>query len=141
LEVYASPSTSEGHHVYLISAAMTPRSITLKAPNGKEWEQPTGLFINNEFAESTNPENVITSIDPATEKEIATIQAATAEDIDRAVKAAKKALKSPEWKLLPNTDRGRLMVKLADLMEQNHELLATIDAWDNGKSNITRGWC
>ena len=51
---------------------MTPRSITLKAPNGREWEQPTGLFINNEFVESTNPENVITSIDPATEKEIAT---------------------------------------------------------------------
>ena len=121
---------------------MTPRSITLKAPNGREWEQPTGLFINNEFVESTNPENGITSIDPATEKEIATVQAATAEDIDRAVKAAKKALKSPEWKLLPNTDRGRLMVKLADLMEQNHELLATIDAWDNGKeSNITRVWC
>ena len=121
---------------------MTPRSITLQAPNGREWEQPTGLFINNEFVESTNPENVITSIDPATEKEIATVQAALAEDIDRAVKAAKKALKSLEWKLLPNTDRGRLMVKLADLMEQNHELLATIDAWDNGKeSNITRGWC
>ena len=85
LEVYASPSTSEGHHVYLISAAMTPRSITLKAPNGREWEQPTGLFINNEFVESTNPENVITSIDPATEKEIATVQAALAEDIDRVV--------------------------------------------------------
>lgn len=112
---------------------MAPKSITLKAPNGKQWEQPTGLFINNEFVESTNPENTISSIDPATEKEIAEVQAATSDDIDRAVNAAKKALKSPEWKLLPNTDRGRLMVKLADLMEQNHELLATIDAWDNGQ--------
>ena len=104
----------------------------MKAPNGKEWEQPTGLFINNEFVDSTKPDNTISSIDPATEKEIASVQAATPDDIDRAVSAAKKALKSPEWKLLPNTDRGRLMVKLADLMEQNHELLATIDAWDNG---------
>jgi aldehyde dehydrogenase (NAD+) len=112
---------------------MASKTITLRAPNGKEWEQPTGLFINNEFVESTNPENTIVSIDPATEKEIAAVQAATPEDIDHAVKAAKKALKSPEWKLLPNTDRGRLMFKLADLMEQNHELLATIDAWDNGK--------
>jgi aldehyde dehydrogenase (NAD+) len=130
----------EEDHVYLTSAAMAPRSITLKAPNGKEWEQPTGLFIDNEFVESTNPENTIISIDPATEREIATVQAATKDDIDRAVKAAKKALKSPEWKLLPNTDRGRLMVKLADLMEQNHELLATIDAWDNGEEgDITRG--
>lgn len=112
---------------------MATKSITLKAPNGKEWEQPTGLFINNEFVDSTEPGNTISSIDPATEKEIAAVQAATADDIGRAVKAAKKALKSPEWKLLPNTDRGRLMVKLADLMEQNHELLATIDAWDNGE--------
>ncbi|KAJ4337979.1 mitochondrial aldehyde dehydrogenase [Didymella glomerata] len=112
---------------------MAPKTLTLKAPNGKEWEQPTGLFINNEFVESANPENTISSIDPATEKEIAAVQAATPDDIDRAVKAAKKALKSPEWKLLNPTDRGRLMTKLADLMEQNHELLATIDAWDNGK--------
>jgi aldehyde dehydrogenase (NAD+) len=112
---------------------MASKTITLRAPNGKEWEQPTGLFINNEFVESTNPENTIVSIDPATEKEIAAVQAATPEDVDRAVKAAKKALKSSEWKLLPNTDRGRLMFKLADLMEQNHELLATIDAWDNGE--------
>jgi aldehyde dehydrogenase (NAD+) len=112
---------------------MAPKTVQLRAPNGKEWEQPTGLFINNEFVESTNPQNTISSIDPATEKEIAAVQAATPEDIDRAVKAAKKALKSPEWKLLGNSDRGRLMTKLADLMEQNRELLATIDAWDNGK--------
>lgn len=112
---------------------MAAKTITLKAPNGQEWEQPTGLFINNEFIDSSKPENTISSIDPATEKEIAAVQAATPDDIDRAVKAAKKALKSPEWKLLNSTDRGRLMTKLADLMEQNHELLATIDAWDNGK--------
>lgn len=116
---------------------MTSKTITLKAPNGKEWEQPLGLFINNEFVDSNKPENTISSIDPATEKEIAAVQAATPDDIDRAVKAAKKALKSDEWKLLPNTDRGRLMMKLADLMEQNHELLATIDAWDNGQCNLT----
>lgn len=112
---------------------MAPKTIKLTAPNGKTWEQPTGLFINNEFVDSTKPENTISSVDPATEKEIAVVQAATSDDIDCAVKAAKKALKSPGWKLLPNTDRGRLMVKLADLMEQNHELLATIDAWDNGE--------
>lgn len=56
-----------------------------------------------------------------------------AEDVDKAVKAAKRALKSPSWKKLPATDRGKLMAKLADLMESEQELLATIDAWDNGK--------
>lgn len=34
---------------------------------------------------------------------------------------------------MPGTDRGILMAKLADLMEENKELFATIDAWDNGK--------
>ena len=40
-------------------------SVHLKAPNGKEYAQPTGLFINNEFVASDKPDNTITSIDPA----------------------------------------------------------------------------
>lgn len=113
-----------------------PQSIPLKAPNGQEWEQPTGLFINNEFVDSSAPNNTISSIDPATEQEIAAVQAATAQDVDRAVRAAKKALKSPEWKNMCVTQRGRLMAKLADLIEENKELLATIDAWDNGRAIV-----
>ncbi|KAL8809157.1 MAG: hypothetical protein Q9223_006704 [Gallowayella weberi] len=108
-------------------------SIVLRAPNGKTWTQPTGLFIDNVFAASLKPGNTITSIDPATEREIATVQAATADDVDKAVSAAKAALKHPSWKLLPATERGRLMAKLADLMAEEQELFATIDAWDNGK--------
>ena len=50
---------------------MASLTVDLKAPNGVAWEQPTGLFINNEFVTSLQPTNVITSIDPATEKEIA----------------------------------------------------------------------
>lgn len=61
------------------------------------------------------------------------MHSASVEDVDRAVQAAHKALKDPSWKRLPATDRGMLMTKLADLMEKNKELLATIDAWDNGK--------
>lgn len=49
--------------------------------------------------------------------------------------AAHKALKDPSWKLLPGSDRGMLMFRLADLMEQQKELFATIDAWDNGKQD------
>ena len=109
------------------------KSIQLNAPNGRKWEQPTGLFINNEFVDSSNPANTISTVDPATEKEIAQVQAASPDDVDRAVKAAKKALKDPSWKELDTTARGRLMFKLADLMEENKELLATVDAWDNGK--------
>ncbi|KAG9658769.1 aldehyde dehydrogenase, partial [Aureobasidium melanogenum] len=106
--------------------------IDLTAPNGKTYTQPLGLFINNEFVKAKS-DSTITSIYAADETEIATVQAAGSEDVDLAVKAAKVALKSPAWKLLPATDRGILMNKLADLMEKNVELLATIDAWDNGK--------
>jgi aldehyde dehydrogenase (NAD+) len=113
---------------------MAPKVLNLRAPNGKRWKQPTGLFIANEFVDSSEPTNTITSIDPATELEIATVQAATSDDVDRAVKAAKTALKNASWKSLSGTDRGRLMLRLADLIEENKELLATIDAWDNGKS-------
>lgn len=46
--------------------------------------------------------------------------------------AAKAALADASWKQLPATERGQLMARLADLMEENRELLASIDAWDNG---------
>lgn len=127
---------------------MSKLSIQLQAPNGLKYTQPTGLFINNEFVIAKS-NKAITSIDPAyvsqilqiayatltrrrTESEIAEVQAAGPEDVDIAVRAARKALKDASWKLLPATERGMLMTRLADLLEQNKELLATIDAWDNG---------
>jgi len=67
------------------------------------------------------------------ESEIATVEAASADDIDKAVAAARAAFGDPAWRELPNTDRGALMYKLADLIEENKEILATLDTWDNGK--------
>ncbi|GKT45027.1 putative aldehyde dehydrogenase-like protein [Colletotrichum spaethianum] len=108
-------------------------TVELTAPNGQKWTQPTGLFINNEFVPSSTGQTIIT-IDPATEEEIVSVYAANANDVDKAVKAAAAALKNPAWKGLPASDRGILMARLADLMESNRELLASIDAWDNGKT-------
>ncbi|KAI5924851.1 aldehyde dehydrogenase domain-containing protein [Camillea tinctor] len=108
-------------------------SVQLTAPNGVKYTQPTGLFINNEFVKSSDGAT-IDSIDPATEEKIATVYVASTEDVDKAVKAAHKALNDPSWKKLSATDRGILMWKLAELMEENRELFATIDAWDNGKT-------
>lgn len=67
------------------------------------------------------------------EAEITSVYAAGEEDVDIAVKAARKALKDPSWKQLPATDRGVLMLKLADLIEEHKEILATIETWDNGE--------
>ncbi|EXF81469.1 aldehyde dehydrogenase [Colletotrichum fioriniae PJ7] len=114
-------------------AAMSDLSVDLTAPNGVKYTQPTGLFINNEFVKSAKGE-LIDSIDPATEEKIASVQAAEVEDIDKAVKAAHAALRHESWKGISATDRGILMYKLADLIEQHKETLATIDAWDNGKT-------
>ncbi|KAL4786871.1 aldehyde dehydrogenase domain-containing protein [Aspergillus varians] len=111
---------------------MAALSVDLTAPNGRRYSQPTGLFINNEFVASSG--QTITSIDPATDKPITTVHAASAADVDRAVNAAKAALVHPSWKQLPGTDRGQLIARLADLIEQKKELFATIDAWDNGKT-------
>ncbi|ETN38625.1 uncharacterized protein HMPREF1541_06662 [Cyphellophora europaea CBS 101466] len=111
---------------------MADLKVDLTAPNGKKITLPTGLFINNEFVKATGGQT-ITSISPTDESEIATVEAASADDIDKAVAAARAAFGDPAWRELPNTDRGALMYKLADLIEENKEILATLDTWDNGK--------
>ncbi|TLS30563.1 hypothetical protein PpBr36_03388 [Pyricularia pennisetigena] len=106
--------------------------IQLSAPNGKKWTQPLGLFINNEFVQSSNGQK-LTTVNPATEEDIASVYSATEEDVDKAVKAARAAFKHPSWKNLSGTERGELMHKLADLVSKHAEVLATIEALDNGK--------
>lgn len=64
------------------------------------------------------------------------MQAANADDVNKAVQAAYAALKNPSWKKMASSDRGILMNRLADLIEANKETFATIDAWDNGVSYI-----
>ncbi|KAK4123797.1 aldehyde dehydrogenase [Parathielavia appendiculata] len=106
--------------------------VELTAPNGRKWTQPLGLFINNEFVKSSNGQK-IASINPTTEEEICSVFAATADDVDTAVTAARKAFKDSSWKSLSGTERGALMTKLADLIAHHAETLATIECLDNGK--------
>lgn len=87
-------------------------SVELTAPNGRKYTQPTGLFINNEFVKSSSGEK-ITSINPSDETEITSVHAASAENVDAAVAAARKAFKT--WREIVPTERGGLMLKLADL--------------------------
>ncbi|OAA53831.1 Aldehyde dehydrogenase domain protein [Niveomyces insectorum RCEF 264] len=104
----------------------------IKAPNGRTWTQPLGLFINNEFVKSSDGERIV-SINPTTEEEICSVYAASAEDVDTAVKAARAAFRAPTWKTLSGTERGVLMRRLADLVDQHRELLATVETLDNGR--------
>ncbi|CAN6607950.1 potassium-activated aldehyde dehydrogenase, mitochondrial [Trichomonascus vanleenenianus] len=107
-----------------------PLEVKLQAPSGKEWTQPVGLFINNEFVAAEKNDS-FEVLDPSTGKVITSVQSASENDVDKAVAAARKAFKP--WKKTGGYSRGRLLSKLADLLEQNAELLATIEALDSGK--------
>lgn len=123
--------------------------VQLTAPNGRKYTQPTGLFINNEWVKSSDGKT-IASVNPTyvhqlaitgsrlliphrNAQEIVSVQAAGTQDVDKAIKAARKALRSTEWRDLPGSDRGKLMLRLAELVEEHRETLATIETWDNGK--------
>ncbi|PNP74265.1 hypothetical protein FNYG_12314 [Fusarium nygamai] len=103
----------------------------LTAPNGVTYDQPLGLFINNEWRRS-KVEELISVVSPIDEHEIVKVHAGGEEDIDDAVKAAREALRGP-WSHLSGTERGEMMRKLADLVDAATNELATIDTWNNGK--------
>src|SRR5205807_577572 len=73
------------------------------------------------------------TINPATEEAIADVAEGDAADIDLAVKAARKAFDSGPWRQTDARDRGRLMNKLADLIEARIDELAELETLDNGK--------
>lgn len=74
-----------------------------------------------------------TTLGHSNEQEIVSVSAATSQDVDKAVRAAREALCHPSWRDLPATDRGKLIGRLAELVDQHREILATIETWDNGK--------
>jgi phenylacetaldehyde dehydrogenase len=71
--------------------------------------------------------------DPATGQQIATVPAADGADVDRAVAAARAAFDDGPWRHIGPSERGRLIWKLADLIEQRSEEFAVLDTIDNGK--------
>lgn len=78
------------------------------------------------------------TVNPATEKVICSVHEATAPDVDVAVAAARKAFEGG-WKNETGFNRGKLMCKLADLIERDNEILSQLESLDNGKAiNIAR---
>jgi aldehyde dehydrogenase (NAD+) len=92
----------------------------------------TNLFIGGKWQESRSGKRFAT-ISPVTEKVIAEVAEGDASDVDAAVKAARAAFDSGPWSRADARDRGRMMNKLADLMEANLEELAALETLDNGK--------
>jgi aldehyde dehydrogenase (NAD+) len=93
----------------------------------------TRLFINNEFVPSISGKT-FPSINPSTEEIICAVQEANADDIDKAVAAAKAAFQAGSpWRSLNGTDRRDLMLKLSDLIDRDRDYLETLEAMDSGK--------
>ncbi|EON61515.1 aldehyde dehydrogenase [Coniosporium apollinis CBS 100218] len=107
-------------------------SIKLKTPHSGEYEQPTGLFINNEFVKGVDGKT-FEVINPTDESVICEVHEATEKDVDIAVSAARKAFEG-DWRKETPENRGRLLVKLADLFEKNLDILAAAESLDNGKA-------
>ncbi|OKL61224.1 Aldehyde dehydrogenase [Talaromyces atroroseus] len=95
------------------------------------YEQPLGLFINNDFVKGVDGKTFET-INPHNEKPIVAVHEGTAKDVDLAVTAARKALEG-EWKHTTPSKRGHLLLRLADLLERDINTVAAIEALDNGK--------
>jgi aldehyde dehydrogenase (NAD+) len=73
-----------------------------------------------------------TTVNPATEQVIAQVAEAGVEDVDVAVRSARKALDG-EWGHMKASDRGRLLLKLADLIKRDEEELVMLESLDSGK--------
>ena len=89
-------------------------------------------FINGQYVDPLGGQWMDT-VDPYTGKAWARIPKGCAKDVDRAVAAASKAMREGPWATMTATQRGKLMVKLADLVTANAERLAEIEVKDNGK--------
>lgn len=90
------------------------------------------MLIDGEWIDSAGGKTFET-LNPATGEPICRIAEGDAEDVDRAVKAARKAFESRGWRTMDASARGRLIYKLADLIETHADELAVLESMDNGK--------
>ena len=103
-------------------------TATVAAPKIRQ----TNMFIGGQWQESRGGKRFPT-LNPVNESVIAEIAQGNEADVDAAVKAARAAFETGPWSKMDARDRGRLMNKLADLMEANLEELAALESLDNGK--------
>uniref|UniRef100_A0A8C0K489 10-formyltetrahydrofolate dehydrogenase n=1 Tax=Canis lupus dingo TaxID=286419 RepID=A0A8C0K489_CANLU len=102
-----------------------------KEVNEMTVKMPYQCFINGQFTDA-NDGKTYDTINPTDGSTICKVSYASLVDVDKAVAAAKDAFEKGEWGRMNARERGRLMYRLADLLEENQEELATIEALDSG---------
>jgi len=101
--------------------------------HNKEWlAKPKKLLIDGKWVDAQSGETFETR-NPATDEVLTKVAEGGKADIDRAVKAARKAFEEGQWRKLSCSHRARLLLKLADLIEKHAEEFAELETLDNGK--------
>src|SRR3984893_16527629 len=95
-------------------------------------EKPRKMLINGNWVNSISGKTFPT-YNPATGEVLAQGAAGDSADVEKAVKAARKAFDNGPWRQLTASERGRLIWKLADLLESHTEEFAYLESLDNGK--------
>src|SRR5258707_2394508 len=90
------------------------------------------LFINGQWVEAASGQTFETP-NPATGETLARVAEGDAEDLDRAVRAARKAFDDGPWGRMTPSERGRIIWRIGDLILQHVEELAKLESVDNGK--------
>ena len=89
-----------------------------------------GLFIDGEFVEAADGK-VFKTVSPSTEEVLSEIAQAGSEDVDRAVKAARRAFE--KWSALPGAQRAKYLFRIARIIQERSRELAVLETLDNGK--------
>ena len=108
---------------------MTQTIAKSQIPASLQGALHTQLFIDGKFVDAESGETMAT-LNPHDNSEIAQIAMAGHADVDKAIHAAQRAY--PKWSRLSAMDRGRILLKLADLIEANAEQLAMLESLDTG---------
>lgn len=94
--------------------------------------RPGKLFIDDRFVDAKSGKTFET-VDPSTEETITVVAEGEAADVDLAVTAARRAFEGGAWPKTSARERGRLLLRIADLIEKNKDELAALESLDNGK--------
>jgi phenylacetaldehyde dehydrogenase len=93
---------------------------------------PRQLFINGQWADAASGKTFATP-DPATGETLAHVAEGDAEDVDRAVRAARRAFEEGPWGRMTPSERGRIIWRIGDLILEHTDELAQLESLDNGK--------
>jgi phenylacetaldehyde dehydrogenase len=93
---------------------------------------PRQLFINGQWADAASGKMFETP-NPATGETLARVAEGDAEDIDRAVRAARRAFEEGPWSRMTPSERGRIIWRIGDLILEHLDELAQLESLDNGK--------